>query len=268
MASYSALVWYLFESRFEGLALAALFLGLAFSVTARAIVYICIFLLYIIISCIKQIRTRALRGVGVLVTFVVVTAIGASLLAVQNHYLAGNWLYPLSQRDMTVFNIPEPPPPEWPDWKTSKAKPIRPDALTGVDFPTRYGSFAGVGYKMTMSTDGDLSAGPQGLGPFFMAFIPGILLLMITRRHTVQAWTLILLLLFVYLFWAYAGRTVSLNMLYAVFPFQALITGYIIDRLYLLSKLEEKRSISYIFLIIFIPAALLTFLWTCPGFGM
>jgi len=270
MASYSALIWYLFETRFEGLTLAGLFLGLSFSVSARGIVFIGIFLLYIIISCIKHIRTSPLREVGILLIFLVLTAMGASLLAIQNHYLARDSSYPLftDKNNMIAFNIPEPPAPKWPDYTTSKAKPIPPDALTGVDFPTRYGSFAGVGYKMTMSTDGDLSAGPQGLGPFFMAFIPGILLLMITRRHTLQAWTLILLLLFVYLFWAYAGRIVSLNMLYAVFPFQALITGYIIDRLYLLSKLEEKRAMSYIFLVLFIPSALLTFLWTCPGFGM
>ena len=270
VASYSALVWFLFEGKFEAIPLAALLLGLALSVSARGIIFAGIFFLYVIISCIKQFAVRPLRAVAVIVTFIISTALGASLLAVQNNYLTGNWLYPIftNPQNAIEFKIPEPAAPKWPDYRVSKAKPIPADTLIGVDFPTEYGSFPGVGYKMTMSTDGDLSAGPQGLGPFFMAFIPGILLLMITRRHTLQAWTLILLLLGGYLFWAYAGRIVSLYMLYAIFPFQALITGYIIDRLYLLSKLEEKRKMSYIFLILFIPAALLTFLWICPGFGL
>lgn len=164
--------------------------------------------------------------------------------------------------------MPKPPEPKKAGEEPSKARPIPAERLTGVDFQDKYGAFTGVGYKLTMTTDGDFSRGPQGLGPFFMAFIPGILLIMITRRHTLEAWTLILLLLFVYLFWAYAARIMSLGIMYAIFPFQALLTGYIIDRLYLLSKLEEKRPVSYIFIILFIPAALFTFLWICPGYGL
>jgi hypothetical protein len=266
--AYSALVWSLFDDRFEGSLLSGFFLGLALSVSTRGIIFAAIYLLYAIIGSIGKIRARPLAGTGSLVAFIILTTFGASLLSIQNRYLAGNSLYPLFAYSDVSLSVPEPHPPEGRGEKPSEAKPIPPDALEGVDFPTHYGNFAGVGYKMTMSTNGDLSAGPQGLGPFFMAFIPGILLIMITRRHTLEAWTLILLLLFVYLYWAYIGRIVSLKMLYAIFPFQALLTGYIVDRLYLLSKLEEKRPMSYIFIILFIPGALLTFLWTCPGYGL
>jgi len=269
VASFSALTWYLFDGKLEALPLSGFLLGLALSVSSKGIIFAVVFLLYAIIGSIGTIRRRLLVGIGILISFVVLAILFGSLLMVQNRILAGNFFHPIFTGDKVEFDVPPSPEPDPMDRrvKPSKAKPIPADDLQGVDFPTEYGAFWGVGYKITMSTDGDLEKGPQGLGPFFMAFIPGILLIMVTRRHTLQAWTLILLLLFFYLFWAYAARIVSLRMLYAIFPFQALVTGYIIDRLYLLSKLDEKRAISYIFLVIFIPSALFIFLWTCPGFG-
>jgi hypothetical protein len=268
MAAYSALTWFLFTGRLDALPLSGVFLGLALSVSSKGIIFALVFLIYAIIGCIGHMRKRPVIASLILAAFIFLTALFGSLLAAQNMSLTGNAFYPLFSYPVE-FNVPEPPEPDLrvPDAKPSKALPIPADKLEGVDFPTNYGSFTGVGYKITMSTDGDLSKGPQGLGPLFMAFIPGILLIMITRRHTREAWTIILLLLLVYLFYAYAARIVSLKMLYAIFPFQALITGYIIDRLYLLSKLEEKRVISYIFIFIFIPAALVTFIWTCVGYG-
>ncbi len=268
VASYSALTWFLFSGRLDALPLSGIFLGLALSVSSKALPFAIIFLLYALIGCAGHLRKRPVIAILILAAFIILAALFGSLLAAQNITQTGNAFYPLFSYPVE-FKVPEPalPNPRTPMAKRSKALPIPADKLEGVDFPTNYGSFAGVGYKMTMSTDGDLSKGPQGLGPFFMAFIPGILLILITRRHTREAWTIILLLLLVYLFWAYAGRIISLKMLYAIFPFQALITGYIIDRLYLLSKLEEKRAVSYIFIVIFIPAALLTFIWTCPGYG-
>lgn len=267
-ASFSALIWYLFDGSLGALPLSGFLLGLALSVSAKGIIFAVVFLLYAIIGSIGTIRRRLLVGIGILISFVVLAILFGSLLMVQNRVLTGNFFHPILGRDKVELDVPPPPEPDPMDLraKPSKAKPIPADDLEGVDFPTEYGTFWGIGYKMTMSTDGDLKKGPQGLGPFFMAFIPGILLIMLTRRHTRQAWTLILLLLIFYLFWVYAARIVSLRMLYAIYPFQALVTGYIIDRLYLLSKLNEKRPISYIFLIIFIPSALFIFLWTCPGF--
>ena len=268
LASYSALTWFLFAKKPEALPLAGFLLGVALSVSSKAMIIAAVFLLYAIIGSVCFIRRKPLVGVGMLIAFIALASAVGSLLVVQNKTLTGDLFYPTLNQGNIEFDVPLPPEPGPFDYKTkpSKAKPIPPDTLEGVDFPTEYGPFWGVGYKMTMTTDGDIKKGPQGLGPLFMAFIPGILLIMITRRHTLEAWTLILLILFGYLFWAYAARIVSLRMLYAIFPFQAMLTGYIIDRLYLLSKLDEKRWISYIFILLFIPAALFIYLWTCPGY--